>query len=323
MRRRHPHVTLTVALTLVAAGASAQTPEALVRRQQLLDQLEVAHREQRHADALQLALQAGEIRMTPSVRMYVAEEHFALGNFREALDAGRLCVTEARSAPNLNNRERIVERCGRIVESVEARTGAVVLRVPDPPPAGLRVWLGQTEVSASGWGVEIPTPAGPVHVEATSGGGTFARDIIVPARESVVVDIALGSASATPPPSYDAWRGPGVAPWLLAGVGAAAAITATALYLGPYRTAQGRLDACANGVCATVASLEQARDANADLRTLGPAVWLGFGVGAAAVIGGLTWYFVDRARTSASTRTTTLLIVPRPGGATVGVGGWL
>lgn len=318
-------LTFATAAFLLATAVSAQTPEALVRRQRLLDQLETALREERHTDALQYAQQAGEIRMTPSIRMYLAEEHNTLGHLPEALENARQCVSDVNTTPNVNNRDRILERCNHVSEAVQPRLGIVLLRLNGPRPPGLRVWLGQTEVPLDSLGREIPTPAGPTRIEATArGGATFSQDLVVVGRGRHEVDLLItgGSGGASSSPIEPATQGPGVAPWVVFGMGVASLGAAAVVFAVPYQDARGSFPAeCRTSQgCRNSGQLQQAQDANDRLSLLGPVIWTAIGAGTAAVTSGLVWYLLERNRSRPRT-SLSASIFPLREGALVGLDG--
>lgn len=302
MALRRTCFSLCVALVGVFLGgvAQAQSSEALVRRQRLLDQLDDAHRAGRHLDALRLAVEAGEIRMSPSVRMYIAEEHDALGHLHEGHEAAQLCVREATETAVVNNRERIVERCRRLVDDIEARSGTVTVRVHDRAAPGLRVTVGTLELAADQWGQPQYVPTGSVRIEAAAEGGrTFTQTLPVTSRSHHDVEVVFPT-DGTPRDLGGGQGSPGVSPvwpWVVVGVGAALGGGAAVIYVVPYRAALDEVsNNCPNNRCATVRNMTSAAAANDRVNVLGPLTWALVGAGATAVSAGLLWFLVQRSQ---------------------------
>lgn len=300
MALRRSHVIWSVALIGLSfgGGAQAQSAEALVRRQRLLDQLDDAHRAGRHLDALRLAVEAGDIRMSPSVRMYIAEEHDALGHLTEGHEAAQLCVREANETAVVNNRERIVERCRRLVDDIEARSGVVTVRVRDRSSPGLRVTLGSLELTPEQLGQPQYVLTGSVRVEVVADGGrSFVQTLPVTSRSRHDVDAIFpadgdsGDASRIlgRPTESAAW------PWVLIGTGVALGASAVLIYAIPYHDALDTVNYyCPSNRCTSAMRLSSATVANDRVNVLGPVTWALVGAGATAVSAGLLWLLVRR-----------------------------
>ena len=99
---------MTFAVSLAwASVATAQTSPTEIARRDLLDQAEAARAAGDHARALDLATRASQLRVTPSLRLLLAQEHQALGHVLEALDqsASSWCTCPIRlRAPSFASR---------------------------------------------------------------------------------------------------------------------------------------------------------------------------------------------------------------------------
>lgn len=274
---------LALALTLAASRASAQdTPDEIARRE-LIAAAEQARDAGDHARALDLATRASELRMTPSLRQMIAYEHDALGHVIDAFDAAGRCVREAEIDPAVRNREVILTACRALVDSLRARVGRVVVRAPDPSPAGLRVTVGGVVVPPALWGVAYPVAPGAVTVDAVSvEGATFHRSLTVQGGDAVEVRVTL-----TAPPPRRVARGVGAGPVVLWSVGGAALVAGGVLVAFGAVARSDRdaeCDASGHGRCDPVA-----QRLDDQYRALTVAGGVALGVGAASLVGGMLW----------------------------------
>lgn len=297
-----PRLAALALLALVAASApaAAQETSAEIARRGLLADSDRAREAGDHARSLDLARRAGDIRMTPSVRLLIAQEHAALGHALDALDAAGRCVREATADAALNNRERILANCEALSATLRARVGNVVVRVPSPAPEGLRVTVQGTDVPSALWGFPYPVDPGEVTVDASSRAGAFHRALRVEAGANEEVSVALAPAalaSTAPPPPATRASGPGAGPWVVAGLGVAA-LAASGGFYALYADAISERDAaCGAAGCDPVA-----RDADARAGTWRVLNNVSLGVGAAAVVGGVVWWLVARGRRAEAPR---------------------
>ncbi|MBI5512486.1 MAG: hypothetical protein HY909_01885 [Deltaproteobacteria bacterium] len=347
------------ALTLPAL-ASAQTAQEQVARADLLRQAEEARQASDHARALDLASRAGQLRMTPSVRLLIAQEHATLGHTLEALALSTLCATEARADAALNNRERILAACTALEESLQARVARVTVRVATPAPEGLRIAVQGAELRAALWGIEVPVLPGRVTVEATAPGRQALRqDLDLVAGATQVLTVALAAATAAPPPAPPTTtaplraptttaapplrastapataprpvlspRGPGAGPWVVAGVGVASFGLAGVFFGLRGGAVQERDRALAETAprCdedAARCDYTSATEADARARTWNALTNVALGVGASAVVGGVVWWLLAKRRGEPRTPTVGWSLSPGPGSLTVSFGGAL
>lgn len=296
---RYRWIVRAVGLSWCAYGAvaRAQDTSADIARRAMLAEADRARDAGDHARALDLAVRAGRIRMTPSLRLLLAQEHAALSQPLEALDAAGRCVHEAETDPAIANRERIVANCRALVTSLRARVGQVIVRAPSSAPADLRVRVQDAELAAPLLGVAYPVAPGAVVVEASSARGAFRAEVRVDAgatREVVVelTPVVVSTAPIAPPTRAPATRGgPGAAPWIVVGAGAAALGASVVFYALHQGAVADRDAACDATGCDP--SARDANDAAATWRTLNNAA---LGVGAAAVAGGVLWWLLARSR---------------------------
>ncbi|MGZ3474796.1 MAG: hypothetical protein ACXVCJ_09945 [Polyangiales bacterium] len=132
------------------------------------------------------------------------------------------------------------------------------------------------------------------------------------------VTTAPTGTTTAPPPSH----GPGIAPWIVVGVGGAALIGGTVLWITSNSTVSKKSDEFAanscgsnpkdRATCNTIADDGKSAKSN---RTVGIIV---AGVGVAAVGAGLAWYFVG---SSAEKKAAKLTITPGPTFAGLGLAG--
>src|SRR5690349_3172205 len=99
-RGRHRRRAATAAAAACAAflwagSAGAQNAAAIAARRSLIEQAQQARRAGDHVRALDLAERATQISMSPSLRLFIAQEQTALGRLADAFGNADLCGREA------------------------------------------------------------------------------------------------------------------------------------------------------------------------------------------------------------------------------------
>ncbi len=318
-------------------AAAAQTHQELATRRVLIERATAERAAGHHADALALAQSAGAVQMTPSVRLFIAQEMDATGDPAGALGMADLCVREVERDRAVAHRAALLTTCRELAASARARVGYVVVRAPTPAPEGLRVTLRGAPLNPALLGVPNVVSPGVVTVEASAPGRrAFSASREVGAGATVQVDLELATEPLAPPPSViasppavvepprvvtappiarPAVRTPNrLAPALLLGGGAAAIASGVALLL----VREAALDGCtvSDGAaeCDTQPHLEASRTAN-ELAASGGVL---LGVGVAAVGAGVAWLLLDRGAPSRPVQVT-MGVVPSSGGVAFGL----
>jgi hypothetical protein len=173
-------VSLALATALSASVARAQPRRqrgdaaAEARWRTLLQQAFAQSNQSHHADAVRLAEEAGSIRMTPGVRLFLAEEHEFLSRVPSGVghlvDAERLsvaCLEEANAQRSLDDRQRILRDCTVVRDRVRARMVRLTVEVPTPPPE-TAVQVNGEPLPATAFGVEMRRAPGVFVIEATA-----------------------------------------------------------------------------------------------------------------------------------------------------------
>ena len=354
--------TFVLAALVAAPVVAAQTPTApnsqtQLARTQLIRDAERARAEGNHPRALDLVLRAGAIEMTPSLQLFIATEHNALGHTLDAFSFASQCQRSAQANASLSNRQQILAACDALVESLRSRVGSVTVHTPEPAPAGFQVRVQGGSLTSALWGVPYPVLPGTIVVEALAAdGATFRTEVVVHGGANREVTVALTRAApppapvvtpatasvapapaaattvaavtpATPRPSAPApvtrptpARGAGAGPWVLVGAGVASLGAAAGVYLGLRQSALDEVASqCGTAVCAptALAPLDRAR-----AYTVVAEVALGVGV--AAVAGGVVWYLLARPHgESGSARVARWGVAPTVGGMLVSLQGAL
>ncbi|MEI8256154.1 MAG: hypothetical protein WCJ30_10835, partial [Deltaproteobacteria bacterium] len=127
---------LVLTALLRTNSAHAQNDAEVAARRNLLEQAQAARVAGDHARALDLANRAGRLQMSTSLRMFLAEEQQAVGQFSGALGTAELCVREAERDPALRNRDAILARCNELRAALRPRVGFVTVTVPEPVTPG-------------------------------------------------------------------------------------------------------------------------------------------------------------------------------------------
>ncbi len=326
------------AVLVASAAVFALTHDDALRRD-LVAQAEQARESGDHARALDLSSHAAQIRMTPSLALMIAQEHEQLGHIVDALDYARRCVSDASRDGSLHNRQRITRNCRELVTSLSSQVARVTIRLAAREDATVRV--GPQTIPPAAWGVPVPVDPGEVSVTATSPDGRrFARTVRTTRGGVVEVDVVLAmpaasnvgeappvvamvpatesSAVVAPTPLLPGRRaGVGAGPWIVVGVGAASLIAAGVLWSMHISAVADR-----DAACDRIGCLPAALDSDATARDFTVGTNIALGLGAAAIAGGLTWFFVARSRGTerSALRPSAWLL---PGGAGLTLGGTL
>lgn len=323
---------LRVLLALLSTAAPAlgqESPAERVRRD-LIDTAERARLEGDHARALEFGTRAGQVRMTPSLRLLIAQEHDALGHTLDALDAAERCAREAEADVAMRNRVAVLEACASLRDRLTAGVGSVTVRV-DGSPTDASVLLDGHALAEPRWGIAIPVLPGPHRVIATAAGGRrFERSVQVTRGQGAELVVTFPPAQTPPalvapsPPAAGRTSSGsvGVGPWIVAGAGVAS-FGAAALFWGLHAEAIAeREGACDATGCDPIAVSHDAR-----ARGFTTLTNVALGVGVAASVGAALWFVLaPRAaseptpgRTAGARWGFTVL----PSGAAVSVGGAL
>ncbi len=331
-------------LLLAASECPAQTSPTEVARRELLQGADAARAAGDHPRALDLARRAGEIRMTPSVRLLLAQESEVTGSLLEALDHASGCVREAEADATLRNRATILSNCRALESALRPRLGSVVLQV-SAPPAGAVIRVAGHEIPAALFGLPVRVMPGSVVVEVGGEGIEASRqEVQVAAGESVDVPVQVravervvapvvapatvtgASTTNTAPVLVVRERGQGAAPWILVGLGSAAILTG-GLLLGLGESARSDRDStCPNGQCPSNVALADARSAEDRYVWQHDAGLMMLVSGASVALGGLLWYVFSpsQVRSGSQTRGRLYLgVQPNLNGVSLGLGGSL
>jgi hypothetical protein len=338
--RRCRAIAAALGALVLPRAVAAQTQTELATRRLLIEQATAERTAGHRAQALALAQRAGAVRMTPSVRLFIAQEMDATGDPAGALAMAGECVREVERDRAVPHREALLRTCRELESSTPSRVGYLVVRPPAPAPEGLRVTIRGAVLNPALLGVPHVVSPGALAIEASAPGRVaFSSRIAVDVGTTVTVELDLPAepvappaivpppvtilppvvASTPPPPLVLTWaaRSPSrLAPALLLGSGAAALVGAVVLFV----VRSGALDGCTvtggAAVCDTAPQLEAARSANG--LAAGGGVLLG--LGAAALATGVGWLLLDRGAT-ARRAPGTVGVGPTAGGLTVGLTG--
>ncbi len=177
--------TVVVALTLLSVRAFAQETPQEASRRTLLDAAFNISSSGDHRRALQLAEQAAQIRMTPSLRLFLAEEHEHLSHdpdgrshLIEATAQSEACVAEATAQTSVNNRARILRDCTALATRIGARMGRLRVEVESTPGDGTEVTLDGRSLDRATWNTPARVAAGNVEVVARRPGMLVFRQMV-------------------------------------------------------------------------------------------------------------------------------------------------
>lgn len=325
--------TLALALALTAPFAGAQGRDDDPRRRQLILQAGTLRDRGDHEGALDLARQAAARRMSPSLRLFIAQEEQSLGSTLEALRDARLCSAEFEADPSLAHRDEFLASCRGIVTALSSRVARLTVQAPLDVP-DLAVLFDDEPLPRDAWNSPREVLPGPHTLAARAPGrALFARTLNLPGGASVTVPIALPEVTASdpshpepvaPPPRAEPSRSP--MPWVLAGVAGAAFVTGGVLYALRNDALAERDGYCAEpaGDCVVpspyAASLADAAQQRASTYSTGAGISLV--VGALSLAGGVVWWIVDRTSPSpAASGALSWRVAPSTTGLSVGLDG--
>ncbi len=292
MNRRILAVVALVGALVRTTLASADDTAA---RKALIDEAVRARAENDHARALERAEAARAMRATASLLLFIAEEHEHLGYLPEAYDTARECLQIAETEAPSPNHDAVLVGCRSVVADLRARVAVVSWDVPTPRPAGLVVDVAGKRRGDGRRSVAVAP--GPIVVEARAPGWLpFTSKIEAPAGGEAHVVIVLErdrplSRELDAPRERSVQANP--AGPILVGVGVATlAVSGVLRLVGNAR--YGDLEARCAGGCPDGAS-ERSSIERLDTVAFGTAL-----VGAGLVVGGVTWFVLDRPAESKS-----------------------
>lgn len=337
--------TLCVGVTLAASGVWAQTAAEMAERQRLINQALTMRTADEHGQALALALQAERIAPSPSLLMFIAQEHQSLGDMVSAWTYAQNCVGLTENTSNVDDRERLLRRCREIRQATEQETALIELVMGAEVPRSAVVTVAGRPITPGEWGIPQRAPSGNVVVEVAADGYELFRErLAVQPRSTRRVEVRLSRSSSSGPTNVGTVSAPGTCPgaaprvecgrshtplpWVLIGVGVAGAgLAVTAGLAANYwedenKTAQTRyLAETRNRPWWS----DRFRITGENATTWNTIFNVAVGAGSAALVSGVLWLVYDR--TSGGTgrvRSTVLSVHPlAQGGAMLNVGGAL
>lgn len=323
---------ITLTLLVIPSVSLAQTPED-ERRATLIREAATARDANDHTAALGFARDASAIRMTPSLRLFIAEEELATGEHARAYDDATACVSDLAAGTSSPRDASLRTSCEALSQRLLQQVGFVVLTVPAVD--GVRVQVGGAEIPQRQWR-RVTVRAGTAVLAADAPGRqSFRRDVSVTAGASTQITIALpprGDVDAVPrDPSVPAEGTPrpgaGAGPWVIMGIGAAS-LVAAGVFFGMREGEISSRDALCEsrtGDCVTsnmdIALRAQSHQANAVTYSTVTTVTLS--VGGAMVAGGLLWWLLGRGTSTESSARTSLIVAPTASGGVLGIRGSL
>jgi hypothetical protein len=308
-------------------------------RQTLLEQAQKARDVDDHARALSLAARAGQIRMTPSVRLFIAEEQSALGQLANSMNNAELCANEAAEEKALKNREKILRACRSLISTLQKTGARLIVSMPKPVPPQAEVLVNGHVLPETLYGSPYFLNPGNIRVEAKAPGYTpFEQQLAAEAGQEATVTVLLpqesppAQAIETPPPakrdiafvSAEPEKRPTpVGPYIVLGAGAAS-LGASGLFLILRNNAIKDLEALCSGPNKTICpDTADARSLKNKASTNNMLTNIAMGVGGAALVGGAIWLVFDKMHSPGTSPRAELQITPIQGGAVIGIAGGL
>jgi hypothetical protein len=338
---------LTIALGVLATAlavalpARAQDASAIQRnaaRRGLLSDAQAASEHGDHATALQLANRAGQIEMTPSVRLFIAQEQLALSQLVDAYGTADFCVRDVEHDTTVRNRDAILRSCHELLDRIGPQLARIVVHVPEPLPPGFVVRVAGVVLNPAFYGVPYRVAPGSITVETLADGHAVVRQAVTaPAGQSVEVTTNVGGAGvatasstsaattqtsrpASAPPSA-ASSGPGPLPIVVLGVGVAGLIASGVLFALRQSAIDdlvaNHCDAISGGYTCDMSAAAQSDYNNAQVFDTSATVALI--AGAVLTVGGAAWWIFGRSHARHESRAA-VHFGPVRGGAMITLG---
>ncbi|HKD43129.1 MAG TPA: carboxypeptidase-like regulatory domain-containing protein [Myxococcaceae bacterium] len=334
-RNQWIRIVFTSALA-ISFRVSGQTPAELASRQTMLDAAQKAKAAHDHQRALSLASRAGDIQMTPSLRLFIAEEQSVVGEFADSMSNAELCAEEASDDKTLKNREKIIRACRSLINKLQKSVARILVVMPDPPPAYAQVMINGRVLPESLYGKFYFLAPGNARVEASAPGYLpFKYEVVVGTGEEETVNVAMSrDLPPLPPPAVPAPEVVSTAPeekssfrevgpYVALGTGVAS-LGASAIFLILRNSTVNDLKAQCGGpnhtTCPDTPEVRSLKDKASSYNT-----WTNvtLGIGAAALLGGGTWLLLEKTHPSTKSTQATLQFTPTQGGAVLGIAGAL
>jgi len=317
--RRLPAWIAVVALVLTSVAQAQGQPADRARAQRLYDEGDRAELASDWSTALAKFEEALTIVETAQLRLRAGRCQEKLGKPLAALQSYQRATLLAKDDPDL------LALAQPLVAAATVHVPKIVLRLPNPAPAGLTVRIDGKAVANPG--VPQPVETGKHEIEASADGFTpFQRSVHMAegATEEVVLTLAI-VATVLPPPATPRW---GVLPWIFIGGGGATLAASIGLGYASFDAKRRAYDelgpavGCPGGVCSFAVEDVPDSDAYREFESeinranafLGASISLGV---LAAGLGATGIAFVMTNESESAAPTATALPVVTPDGAHV------
>jgi hypothetical protein len=162
------------------------------RQRKLIEDAQKARKSGNHTVALNLAGEAARIWLTPSLRLFIAEEQSASYQLATALVNAEACLADAGKDGTLQNREKLLQACNSLIAALKKSAAQVIVEMPNPLPAGARVIVGGHQVPHTLFGKPYLLPPRNVVIQATAPGRVpFEQQLTLKAGQEVRVPVVL------------------------------------------------------------------------------------------------------------------------------------
>jgi hypothetical protein len=206
--KRGGAVAIAIGVGLASPSAWGQSDRELATRQELIHHAQSLSDAGNHAEALALGKRAAAIKMSVSLRMFIAQEESADGKIADAYGSARQCAAEAEADAQLHDRERILATCRSLEALLEKRVGRVTIALPSPLPPGVRVVVAGEEVSPALLGAPYVVSPGSIAIEVTATGfAPYASSVQIGEGGTADITVQLAPEAAPTCPAGQVKRG--------------------------------------------------------------------------------------------------------------------
>jgi hypothetical protein len=133
----------------------------------------------------------------------IAQQHRALGHLVDALFQATECAREAEADATLHHRQRAIALCRALAAQLEPSLGRLAVEVSPATAPGLRVRIGEAELSRALLGVAAPMLPGHLRVQIEATGFvpvTRDVDLVAGHNDTVTIQLTPTPGPASPPP---------------------------------------------------------------------------------------------------------------------------
>jgi len=174
---------------LAAMGTNPPTAADVVKRREHLQNALTARQKGEHQLAANEAGRARSIHGTPTIRLFMAEEQAAFGQFDNAWFNAEQCIKEGETQTAFVQR---VSQCKSLESAMMKKLGRVTVLLPSPLPPDIEVKIATHVIAEVNYDKQHFFRPGNVRVEASAPGyEAFRKEYLVKAGQEQKAEVSL------------------------------------------------------------------------------------------------------------------------------------